>query len=182
MVCVLVTQSYLTLCKPMDCSLPGCSVHGILQARIQEWVAIPFSRRSSWPRDGTWVSCIAGRFFTVWATREAFFSYGETHKCLVLLLTAIQDSTSFQSPWHIQTFCFIPKSCVSSNLSPEHLLFFSRLYQRSQCCLQSALLQMLPDLPSSVLTDSMELSVISPFSDSPELWFFKVYSISIGAF
>ena len=68
---VLVTQSCLTLCDPMDCSPPGSSVHGILQARILEWVAIPFSRGSSQPRDGTQVSCIAGRFFTIWATREA---------------------------------------------------------------------------------------------------------------
>ena len=44
---------------------------GPLQARILEWVAIPFSRVSSWPRDWTWVSCIAGRLFTIWATREA---------------------------------------------------------------------------------------------------------------
>ena len=50
---------------------PGSSVHGILQARILEWFAIPFSSRFSWPRDWTWVSCIAGRFFTIWATREA---------------------------------------------------------------------------------------------------------------
>ena len=50
---------------------PGSSVHGILQARILEWVAIPFSRGFSWPRDWTQVSCIAGRFFTVWAIREA---------------------------------------------------------------------------------------------------------------
>ena len=55
----------------MDCSLPGSSGHGILQTRILEWVVIPFSRGSSWPRDGTQVSCIAGRFFIVWATREA---------------------------------------------------------------------------------------------------------------
>ena len=46
------------------CSLPGSSVHGISQARILEWVAIPFSRGSSLRRDQTWVSCIAGRFFT----------------------------------------------------------------------------------------------------------------------
>ena len=59
-------------CDSMDCSLPGSTVHGILQARIQEWVAIPFSRGSSWPRDQTWVSCLAERFFTVWATREAY--------------------------------------------------------------------------------------------------------------
>ena len=71
--CVLFSQSCLTLCGPLDCSPTCSSVHGILQARILEWVAISFSRGSSWPRDQTWVSCIAGRFFTVWATREAPF-------------------------------------------------------------------------------------------------------------
>ena len=65
-----VTQSYLTLCSPMDCSLPGSSIHGIFQARILEWVAISFSRGSSRPRDWTLVSCIVSRRFTVWATRE----------------------------------------------------------------------------------------------------------------
>ena len=69
-VCVLVTQSRPTLCDPMDCSLPGSSVYGILQARILEWGAIHFARRSSQPRDWTQVSHIAGRFFTAWATRE----------------------------------------------------------------------------------------------------------------
>ena len=67
---MFVVQSCLTLCDPMDCSLPGSSVHGILQARILEWVAIPFPRWSSWPRDQIWVSCIAGRFFTVWTTKK----------------------------------------------------------------------------------------------------------------
>ena len=66
-----VAQLCPTLCDPMDCSLPGSSVHGIFQARIMEWVAISFSRGSSWPRDQTRVSCIAGRFCTIWATREA---------------------------------------------------------------------------------------------------------------
>ena len=61
---VKVAQSCLTLCDPMDCSPPGSSVHGILQARILEWVAIPFSRESSQPRDRTQVSHIAGGFFT----------------------------------------------------------------------------------------------------------------------
>ena len=68
---VLVTQLYLTLCHPMDCSPPDSSIHGISQARILEWVAIPFSRGSSPPKDQTWVSCIAGRFYANWATREA---------------------------------------------------------------------------------------------------------------
>ena len=62
---VKVTQLCLTLCDPMD-----CTVHGILQARILEWVAIPFSRESSQTRDQTQVSCIAGGFFTIWTTRE----------------------------------------------------------------------------------------------------------------
>ena len=66
-----VIQSCLTLCDPMDYSLPGSSVHRIFQARILEWVAISFSRRSSWPRDRTWVSCTAGRLFNVWAIKEA---------------------------------------------------------------------------------------------------------------
>ena len=63
---VQVTQSCPTLCCPMD-----YTVHGILQARIPEWVAIPFSRGSFPPRERTQVSRIAGRFFTSWATREA---------------------------------------------------------------------------------------------------------------
>ena len=68
------TQSCLTLCNPVDCSLPGSSVHGILQARMLEWVAISFFRGSSQPRDQTRVSHIAGRRFTIWATREAWAS------------------------------------------------------------------------------------------------------------
>ena len=66
-----VTQSCPTLCDPVDCSPPGSSIHGILQARILECVAISFSRGSSQPRDRTQVSCIAGRCFNLWATREA---------------------------------------------------------------------------------------------------------------
>ena len=68
---MLVTQPCPTLCNPMDCSLPGSSAHGILLARILEWVAVLFSRGSFWPRDWTCGSCIAGEFLTVWATREA---------------------------------------------------------------------------------------------------------------
>ena len=70
-----VAQSCPTLCNPVDCSPQGSSVHGILQARILEWVAISFSRGSSQPRDQTWVSCIAGRCFILWATREAQWLY-----------------------------------------------------------------------------------------------------------
>ena len=65
-----VVQSYLTLCDPMDCSLPGSSVHGIFQAIVLEWIAISLSRGSSRPRDWTQVSRIVDRRFTIWATRE----------------------------------------------------------------------------------------------------------------
>ena len=66
--------SWPALCDPMDSSPPGSSVHGILQGRILEWIAVPFSRGFSWPMDGTcisYISCIAGGFFTHWATWEA---------------------------------------------------------------------------------------------------------------
>ena len=74
---VKVAQSCLTLCDPMD-----SSVHGILEARILEWVAFPFSRGSSQPRDQTQISHTAGRFFTSWATREA---HSEKH-CYIFFL------------------------------------------------------------------------------------------------
>ena len=67
--------SYVRLCNPMDCSPPSSSVHGILQARILEWVAISFSRGSSQPRERIQVSCILGRHFNLWATREALFHH-----------------------------------------------------------------------------------------------------------
>ena len=62
-----VTQSCSTLCNLVDCSPQGSSVHGVFQARVLEWGAISYSRGSSWPRDRTQVSWIAGRCFTLWA-------------------------------------------------------------------------------------------------------------------
>ena len=70
---VLVAQSCLTLCNPMNYSPPGFSVPRILQARILEWVAISFTRGSSQSRDSTWVSRFAGSFLTVWATTVSLF-------------------------------------------------------------------------------------------------------------
>ena len=69
-----VAQSCPTLCNPMDCSPAGSSIHGIFQARVLDWVAISFPRGSSWPRNQTLVSRIAGRLFTIWATREAQYN------------------------------------------------------------------------------------------------------------
>ena len=67
---VLAARSCPTLCNPVDCSPPNSSVQGILQAVTPEWVAIPFSRETSQPRDWTQVSYTAGKFFTIWATRK----------------------------------------------------------------------------------------------------------------
>ena len=81
----------------MDCSLPGSSVHGIFQARILEWVAISFSRGSSWPRDWTQVSHITGSCFTVWVTRETQFkaiAYPDEH----VLLCAGYHTKHFTCP------------------------------------------------------------------------------------
>ena len=86
----LVSQSCLTLWESMDCSLPGSCVHGILQARILEWVTVPFSRGSSWSRDQTRVSCIASRFFTLWATGKFPFIFLLRYK------------------WHTGQVCFWP--------------------------------------------------------------------------
>ena len=72
---MLVNQLCLTLGDFMDCSPPGSSVHGIFQAGILEWVAIPFSRGSFQPRDQTQVSCTPDRFFTVWAMSITSVSY-----------------------------------------------------------------------------------------------------------
>ena len=80
-----VAQSCPTLSDPMDCSLPGSSVHGILQTIVLEWIAIPFSRGSSRPGDWTWVSCIVDRRFTVWATREVLFNLRRFHLIMSLI-------------------------------------------------------------------------------------------------
>ena len=99
-VVVLVAQGCPILCNPTDCSPPGSSVHEILQARILEWVVIPFSRGSSQPWGQTWVSCITGRFFTIWATNfqygkpvkwEVFWWFSET----LAVLTVFEDQSFF---------------------------------------------------------------------------------------
>ena len=103
----LVIQSYPTLFDPMDCSPPGSFVHGIFQARMLEWVAMPFSGGSSQPRDWTQVSCIAGGFFAVWANREggrlSIFlpphTNTHTHTLLVLFSLAFPSSGDFPFLW-----------------------------------------------------------------------------------
>ena len=75
--------SHVQLYNPMDCSPPGPSVHGILQARILEWVVIPFSRGSSQPKDQSRISCIAGRYLTGEPTGRPMYNY----ICVSLLIS-----------------------------------------------------------------------------------------------
>ena len=81
--CVCQSLSCVQLYDPMDCSPPGSSVQGILQARVLEWVAISFSRGYSWHRDRTHISCIAGGFFTVWATRKVLSVFRHKNSIVV---------------------------------------------------------------------------------------------------
>ena len=97
---------------PMDCSPPGSSVHGILQARILEWVAMPSSRGSSPPRDQTCISCTAGEFFNHWATWEA------QKEVMANKFSSVQFSSVAQS---CLTLCD-PMNCSTPGLPVHHQL------------------------------------------------------------
>ena len=132
----------LVLWDPLDCSLPGFSVHGILQARMLEWVAMPSSRGSSWPRNQahiSCVSCIAGGFFICWAIREAlFYVRGNTrvwahwhhsfHMCLSYLGPESCVFPSWISSVHNLTLC---GSCNCWWLSYSCLLIWQETFHFS---------------------------------------------------
>ena len=108
-VCCLVTQS--ALCNPTDCSPPGSSVHGLLQTRVLEWVAMPSSRGSSPPRDWTQVSHTTGGFFAIWATREPLWANAQNvnYTSLSVALTG-----SYQQPW-MPTVPGLPEAVASKH-------------------------------------------------------------------
>ena len=110
-----------TLCHSMDCSTPGPSVHGILQATIMELVVISFFRGSSWPRDWRPVSCIAGRFFMVSATREA---HKQNRFCK-------GTKNSFLKPWPLDCTGYKMKMscCTGMALQENYRISFSWSYQ-----------------------------------------------------
>ena len=110
--CVLVAQSCPTLCEPR----PVSSIHGILQARVLEWVAISFSRRSSPPRDQTWVSLIAGRRFTIWATGEQKTEWAIWISLHVTLSLLVSVSLS------LSLFCPPPSVLISVSLYFDYLM------------------------------------------------------------
>ena len=120
---LMCVPSRFSRVRSMDCSPSDSSVHGILQARILEWVAMPSSRGSSWPRDEAHDSCIAGRFFYCWATGEAhtlkWFPKAFTVYCHPIISPTLSPSnllTFFFLPYLIQH----PTICHSLN---THLLF-----------------------------------------------------------
>ena len=94
-----MAQSCPTLCDPMDCSLPGSSVHGIFQAIVLEWIAISFSKGSCQPRDGTWVSRIVDRRFTIWTTREV-------NECESWTISQWMWELDYKEGWAPKNWCF----------------------------------------------------------------------------
>ena len=144
---LLVPLSCPTLCSLIDCSPPGPSAHGSLQGRILEWVVIPFSRRSSWPRNWTRVSCLAGRFFMVWATRgrmdacvykaESLCSAPETITALLVAYIPVQNKKKKKD-----TVSCIFRACNQAlsfwSYDPLSVGYFSSLSQGGEvlfsCC------------------------------------------------
>ena len=114
---VKVAQSCPALCKPMDCSLPGSSLHGIFQAIVLEWGAISFSRAASRPRDWTQVSCIVDRCFTIWATRASIH--------ILLLLTSMLSHYLLKNICSLSLFIFLITPAVFCPYWHITCLFFS---------------------------------------------------------
>ena len=95
---VLVPQSCLILCNSRDYSPPDSYVHGFLQARILEWVAIPFSRRSSWPRDWTQISNCK-QIFYLWAIREVPYLPVDTTNSHFSPVSVVKNPPAKQETW-----------------------------------------------------------------------------------
>ena len=137
---MLVSKPCLTLCNPIDCGQPGSSVYGIFQPRILEWVAIPFFRGSSWPRDWTYVSSIAGGFFTANRSKcnfnyisKIFFALcccSVTKLCLTLCNPMDCSTSGFPVLYYLPEFAQTHVSWVGDAIQPSHLspLFPPALY------------------------------------------------------
>ena len=111
----------------MDCSPPGSSLHGILQARVLEWVALSFSRGSSWCRDRTQVSCIPGRHFNLWATREA---------------QSNSQSSRIKPRWAIFTLMVRPRPVFK-----EHTITWEEFMNGVRQCRNISVLKWFGDIP-----------------------------------
>ena len=101
---VLVTQFCLTLCDPMDCSLPGSSVHRILQAKILEWVVFPSPGHLPNPGIEPGLSCIASRFFTIWVTKESTVPKKVKYKFIIAFFKALWEILLWEKFHHLCVF------------------------------------------------------------------------------
>ena len=120
-------------CDPMDCNLPGSSVYGILQARVPEWVAISFSRGSSWPREQTWVSHIARKML------YSLSHQGSPFTALILLNSSLRHNQccclvifkeiEIKYDWHILTCVYFLNTCAMTNWL-IHLLPYLPLHMK----------------------------------------------------
>ena len=145
---VKVSHLCPTLCNPM-----GYRVHGILQARMLEWVAFPFSRGSSLPRDRTEVSCIAGGFFTSWTTREAMDEMwhhrlrpeGRCRQCSWEMLSRYKGNGIKYNKRHVS--CKVRSCCQAEEGSKASVVKFSAVsredknlnFQVNSPCVRSVL-------------------------------------------
>ena len=167
---VKVTQSCPTLCNPMD-----STVHGILQARILEWVAIPFSSRSSQPGDQTQVSHITGRFFTSWATRVSigYILFSEPSAGSKEYLSSVQLLSRvrlFATPW---TAAPQASLSITNSRSSLKLMCIESVIPSSHLILCHPLL-LLPPIPPSIRVFSSESALYIRW---PKYWTFS-FSIS----
>ena len=108
-----------TLCDPMDCSLPGSSVHGIFQARVLEWVAISFSRGPSQPKDRTWISCIADRCFTIWSPYIYIHSHIYTHTYVCMYVCINEPLHHTPTTLHQLHFQFVKLNLIFKKETEE---------------------------------------------------------------
>ena len=159
----------------MDYRSQGFSDHGILQARMLEWVSTPFSRRSSWPRDQNRVSCIAGGFFTISATREA------PRKCALRankknLETSLEEACTFRRRPDIRCLCCFPLPC---SFFPPLLVevtdsSWAISYPKGWCC-ERAALNMPATLEHSAVATGLEK--VSFHSDPKQRQCLKMFKL-----
>ena len=141
-----VAQLCPAVCNPMDCSPPGSSVHGILQAKILKWVAMSSSRGPYQPRDWTHISHIADRFFTNWATLwECHMDFGtlkkkERENCFFSSVQLLSHVRLFVTPWTAARHASLsttntwslPKLMFIESVMPfNHLIYCRRMLLRS---------------------------------------------------
>ena len=111
-----------TLYDPVDCSSPGSSVHGISQTRILEWVAISFSRGSSWPRDWICISCIGRQILYHWATREVWVFLLSLLLCSLIFLGAVIFFFFHLGKWYIKKEKKTTNITISNALEQKKLM------------------------------------------------------------